>query len=832
MKFTLKVLLLILPFFSMAQDWQMKQAPLMTNFSQDIDPENVLPEYPRPQLERSSWKNLNGIWQFQPGIGAQDPLPAGDLTRRILVPFAIESAISGVMEHHPRIWYRRHFIVPESWNGQRIRLNFGAVDYEAEVFINGTSVGTHWGGYDPFSFDITDYLKTSGEQEIIVRVFDPTDAGGFPRGKQTLYPGGIMYTSVTGIWQTVWLEPVPETAIETILMVPDIDQQQLTLTVKTSVDSPNLTFQAKVKDEGSVIQTTGGNTNQEVQIPIPNQKLWSPDSPFLYDLEIILHDDGEAIDSVKSYFGMRKISVQDDDGYKKLYLNNEFLFHHGPLDQGFWPDGIYTAPTDEALKYDIEMTKAFGFNMIRKHIKVEPYRWYYWADKLGVLVWQDMPSANSYTNTHPPVDQVAYERELTRMVESLLNSPSIVMWVIFNESQGQHRTPELVEKVMGMDPSRVVNQASGGSFFDVGHVLDIHSYPPPAVPVSSTQALACGEFGGVGYKIPGHLWNDGFGYVMANNEEEFFDYYEDYMEQVTIFKTNNGLSASVYTEITDVEIEVNGLLTYDRLEKVDRQRIHTANTQVIERDIFLSEVVPSSQHEGHIWQYTNTQPPGSWTEESFDDSGWNSGKAGFGTEGTPGAVVRTHWNSPDIWIRRKMPVGDLSGIDRDKLVLTIHHDEDCQVYINGVLAASLSGWTTSYVHLPISTAAKNAIRSNSMNTIAIHCSQTAGGQYVDAGISLLSPDEPAPEIPTGSSGMMEDLEDANWLYPSPADDIVRFAQAFPQAVEAAVINSYGQTVKKRSGTLDQVNVANLKPGLYFIRVKDQSVTHSYKFIKN
>lgn len=831
MKFMLKVLLLILPFLSVAQDWQMKQAPLMTNFSQDIDPGNVLPEYPRPQLERSSWMNLNGIWQFQPGIGAQEALPEEDLTGKVLVPFAIESAISGVMKHHSRIWYRRYFSVPESWKGQRIRLNFGAADYETEVFINGTSVGTHLGGYDPFSFDITDYLKTSGEQEITVRVFDPTDAGGFPRGKQTLYPGGIMYTSVTGIWQTVWLEPVPETAIETILMVSDIDQQQLTLTVNTSGDSPGLTFQAKVKDEGSVIQTAEGNTNQEVQIPIPNQKLWSPDSPFLYDLEIILQGDAEAIDSVKSYFGMRKISVEDDDGHKKLFLNNEFLFHHGPLDQGFWPDGIYTAPTDEALKYDIEMTKAFGFNMIRKHIKVEPYRWYYWADKLGLLVWQDMPSANSYTDTHPPVDQVAYERELTRMVESLRNNPSIVMWVIFNESQGQHRTTELVEKVMSMDPTRVVNQASGGSFFDVGHILDVHSYPPPSVPTSSIQALACGEFGGVGYKIHGHLWNDGFGYVMANNEEEFFDYYEEYMKQVTIFKTNNGLSAAVYTEITDVEVEVNGLLTYDRLEKVDLQRIRAANTQVIEREIFLTDVVPSSQQEGQIWQYTNTQPPGNWTEEPFDDSGWNSGKAGFGTEGTPGAVARTLWNSPNIWIRRKVPVGDLSGIERDKLVLTIHHDEDCKVYINGVLAASTTGWTTSYVHLPISTAAKNAIRSNSINTIAIHCTQTTGGQYIDAGISLLSPDEPAPEISTGNFGMIEDQEDANWLYPSPVENIVHFAKTFPQPVEASVINSNGQTVKKRSGTLEHIDVANLKPGMYFIRVKDQSINHSYRFIK-
>ena len=831
MKSILKILLICAPFWTLAQNWQMKQAPLMTSFSQDIDPENVLPEYPRPQLERDRWMNLNGIWQFQPGVGAQETVPAGDLSDHILVPFAIESAISGVKEHYPRVWYRRHFSIPESWSAQRIRLNLGAVDYESEVFINGIRVGSHVGGYDSFSFDITDYLTTSGEQEITIRVYDPTDSGGFPRGKQTLYPGGIMYTSVTGIWQTVWLEPLPEKAIEAIRMVPDIDQQHLTLTVNTTVDSQDLTLLAKVKDEGNLIQTVESDVDQEVHIPIPSPKLWSPDSPFLYDIEITLLQDGEAVDSVKSYFGMRKISVEDDGGFKKLYLNNEFLFHHGPLDQGFWPDGIYTAPTDEALKYDIEMTKAFGFNMIRKHIKVEPYRWYYWADKLGVLVWQDMPSANSYTNTHPPVDQVAYEKELTRMVESLQNSPCIVMWVIFNESQGQHRTPELVSKVMTMDPSRVVNQASGGSFFNVGHVLDIHNYPPPAVPVSSTQVLACGEFGGVGYKVPGHLWNDGFGYVMAGTEEEFFDYYEAYMEQLTLFKTNNGLSAAVYTEITDVEIEVNGLLTYDRLEKFDLQRIKAANTQVIERDIFLTDVIPSSQKEGQIWQYTNTQPPGNWIDESFNDSGWNSGRAGFGTTGTPGAVVRTLWNSSDIWIRRKAAVGDLSGINRDNLVLSIHHDENCEVYINGVLAATTTGWTNSYINIPISTAAKNAIRSNSMNTIAIHCRQTDGGQYIDAGISLLSPDEPAPEIPTGSFPIKAELGETIRLFPSPAETTIRFSKPFTNPIEASIIDTKGRTVKQLSGPLDLIHVADLKPGLYLIKVKEKSSTHSFKFIK-
>ena len=831
MKFLLKFLFVLLPTLSIAQQWQMKQASLMTSFSKDVDPANVLPEYPRPQLVRKDWMNLNGVWQFQPGTGATESVPQGNLSRVILVPFAVESAISGVKEHHARLWYRRKFTVPATWNSQHVILNFGAVDYESEIYINGTSIGVHRGGYDPFSFDITKYLKASGEQEITVRVFDPTDAEGNPRGKQTLYPGGIMYTAVTGIWQSVWLEPVQKTHIKNIKIIPDIDQSVLKLTVNTDGNSTGISVSVLVKSGAEIVQTSAGSPNLEIRIPIPNQKLWSPDSPFLYDLEIKLIKNGLAIDSVGSYFGMRKIAATNEGGIKKLYLNNKFLFQMGPLDQGFWPDGLYTAPTDKALRYDIEMMKAFGFNMVRKHIKVEPFRWYYWADKLGLMVWQDMPSANSYTDNPQSISQVAYENELTRMVEEHWNSPSIVMWVIFNEAQGQHRTPELVQKVMTMDPTRMVNQASGGNFFDVGHILDIHSYPAPAYPKSTEQVLACGEYGGIGYKIPGHLWNNGFGYIMANNEAEYLSLYEQYADQLTMFKTNQGLSAAVYTEITDVEIEINGLMTYDRLVKADVDRINQANTKVIKHDIYLNEVVPSSEKTEQIWKYTTSTPSSDWYSGSYDDLKWSLGKAGFGTMGTPGAVVRTIWNSSNIWIRRSFGLGDLSGINLNNLVLNIHHDEDCEVYINGVLAASATGWSTGYVILPINEYGQKALKSNSMNTIAIHCKQTGGGQYIDAGISQLNYDESAPAIPNYTSATKPDIELNNFLYPGLADDSVQFKIPFSNPVELRIINTKGSEVKKISGIVQKIDVSGLPSGVYLITVTDKSEIQSFRFIK-
>jgi hypothetical protein len=720
-----------------AQTWEAKTAPLMSKFAKDVSPDNVLPEYPRPQLVRKEWLNLNGIWQYQPGTSGE-ALPTGKLDKTILVPFPVESALSGVKEHHDRLWYRRTFTVPAAWKGKRIVIHFGAVDFESQVFVNGKSLGTHRGGYDPFNYDITSALTATGKQELTVRVWDPTDAGGFPRGKQTLNPQGIMYTSVTGIWQTVWLEPLAKVSISDIKIVPDVDHSAVKLTVLSS-DTKGATVSVKVKDGNNVVTTVSIKPNVETSIKVANPKLWSPDSPFLYNLDIALNNKGVTTDAITSYFGMRKISVEQEGGYKKLYLNNKFLFQLGPLDQGFWPDGGYTAPTDAALKYDLEMIKKFGFNMVRKHIKYEPYRWYYWADKLGIMVWQDMPSPNSYTEHVPPVDTAEFRSELSRLIKTHWNSPSIVTWVIFNEAQAQHNTAGLVRMVHQLDPSRLINQASGGDHFGVGDFLDIHSYPPPAVPFSTKQVLACGEYGGIGFIIPDHTWKVGDTYIMIKDKKEYTDLYSKFADDLTLYKTNMGLSAAVYTEITDVEVELNGLMTYDReVIKGGIDKIYAANYKVIHDNVYIKEVLPSSQKEARTWKYTTDTPQEDWFNKSFNDASWKTGLAGFGTRGTPGGNIKTIWNTDNIWMRQEFTLGNLSATEINKLALYIHHDEDCEVYINGVKAASISGYSSAYSVVPMNAEGRAAIKPNGKNIIAIHCKQIQGGQYIDAGLSILS----------------------------------------------------------------------------------------------
>ena len=562
--------------------WTMKKGPLMTRWAAQVDPEHPLAEYPRPQFVRERWLNLNGIWEYQSGAEG-DAVPVGKkLSGEILVPYPVESALSGVMEHHDRLWYRRSFEVPANWAGQDVMLNFGAVDYQTEVFVNGKRVGAHEGGYDPFYFDISPFLTPEGKQELIVRVFDPTDSGGQPRGKQTLTPNGIMYTPTSGIWQTVWLEPVAKAGVNDLKIVPDVDAGVIKVTVTTGNSDKAGLVTVTVKEGTKVVGSKKGKANQELAISVPDAKLWSPYQPFLYDLEISVDSGNAVVDKVKCYFGMRKIGIGEVGGVKKMLLNNKFVFQLGPLDQGFWPDGIYTAPTDEALKYDIETTKALGFNMTRKHIKVEPARWYYWADKLGLLVWQDMPSANSYPMKDqkvPPMDKVAYERELTRLVEHLRNTPSIIMWDNFNEGQGQYDSKRLVELVKKLDPTRLVNEASGGGYTGSGDVYDQHNYPAPGCPPpNKDQALACGEYGGIAFRLPSHMWTDtGFGYTEVKTPKELEELYTKFAKQVKEFREEKGLSAAVYTEITDVMIELNGLLTYDRVPKMDVGKIAEAN---------------------------------------------------------------------------------------------------------------------------------------------------------------------------------------------------------------------------------------------------------------
>jgi autotransporter-associated beta strand protein len=738
--------------------WQPKVAPLMTDWAQQVNPTNVFPEYPRPQMVRSNWLNLNGVWQFEFG-GSNDPVPTGsNLAGLILVPFPMESALSGVMQYNPYSWYRRQFVVPPEWSGQRVILHLDAVNWQSRIYLNGQILGTHTGGYDPFSYDITSYLTNSGAQELIVRVYSPEDAGSEPRGKQTLYPGGIMFTSASGIWQPVWLEPVPVTSIAGLHLVPDVDGNRLQLNVAVSGAAAGLSVTAAAFDGGNQVASATGAPGGIFYLNIPTPKLWSPTNPFLYDLQISLLTNATILDSVGSYFGMRKISLGTNNGFVRLFLNNQFTFQFGPLDQGFWPDGVYTAPTDLALRSDLETEKALGFNMVRKHIKVEPQRWYYWADKLGLLVWQDMPSCNSYTgNPSPPaVDAVDFVAELSAMVTNHWNSPSIIMWDIFNEGQGeagsgngvgQTNTPYLVSLVKSLDPSRLVNQASGWIYYGVGDILDQHNYPDPMCPVSLNQAVACGEFGGVWLGVQNHTWSPGSGEVTpAQAATSVASQFESLANELPDLIQGRGMSAAVYTEISDVEIELAGLRTYDRkILKPDLRRMQTAITLPMTQYSYAT-VIPSSQTTGQSWKYTFASPPANWFATNFDDSQWTNGVGSFGAGGPAGMTVRTTWNTPDIWLRRTFNPGPLTAQQISNLVFNVDHDEDCELYINGVLAASASSYVTAYGHIGINAAGLSALVPNANNVLAVHCHQTSGAQGIDAGIDIKSVSVPAPPV--------------------------------------------------------------------------------------
>jgi hypothetical protein len=725
-----------------AADWKPAKGPLMTRWAKDVQPNTPLPEYPRPQMVRKEWLNLNGIWQLAQAKEGETAPVGKQLDQQILVPFPVESALSGVMKHYDRLWCRRTFTLPKSWAGRRVLLHFGAVDWQATVWVNGTKLGSHRGGYDPFNWDITDALKDlAGAQEVIVGVWDPTDGGTQPRGKQVKKPGGIFYTPTTGIWQTVWLEPVAAASVEALNITPDVDRGQVRLTVRGRGLIGDAQVTARVLDDGREVAAAKGRLGDEISLPIPRAKLWSPDKPFLYRLSVGLAGKPQnAVDQVESYFGMRKISIgKDAKGITRLLLNNKPLFQYGPLDQGFWPDGLYTAPTDTALKYDIEITKKLGFNMTRKHVKVEPARWYYWCDKLGLLVWQDMPSGDkSIGGNQPdlkrsPESARQYEVELTRMIAGLRNHPSIVMWVVFNEGWGQFDTPRIVKLTKELDPTRLVNCASGWTDRGVGDVHDLHAYPGPASPrPEPKRAAVLGEYGGLGLGVEGHSWSRKiWGYQGTRDSAELTRKYERLAARVWQLKDEPGLSAAVYTQITDVETEGNGLLTYDRaVIKVDVDRIRAVNSGDLSRVPRMTVVVPTSQEKGITWRYTLARPAAGWLKPDFDDSAWMHGPGGFGTKGTPGAVVRTEWKTADIWIRREftMPEGKLHDPH-----LYVHHDEDAEIYINGVLAAKVAGFVTDYGEVAIRKEAR-AVLKPGKNHFAVHCHQTTGGQYIDVGL--------------------------------------------------------------------------------------------------
>ena len=587
---------------SFCQEWQPLDGKIMSRWAKEVTPDNVWQEYPRPQFERSTWKNLNGMWDYVI-LKTNQPKPKS-YEGKILVPFSFESALSGVgrsITPEDKMWYRKKFIIPSEWKGKRILLNFEAVDHDTSVWVNDIFVGSHKGGFDRFSFDITTFLNVRGNQTIEVSVKDGTNLSPQLRGKQHFKPSGIVYTPVSGIWQTVWLEAVSNEAyLGEVKITTDIDKGIVKITpfgheaLRSSYKVKASIYKNKSKiAEGSV------STNKLIELKIREPKLWSPDNPNIYDLKLTLtNPKGKIIDQVDSYFGMRKISLGNHKGVKYLFLNNKPLFHYGTLDQGWWPDGLLTPPSDAAMRYDIEITKAMGFNMIRKHVKIEPDRWYYHCDHLGILVWQDMPSGGKmvekingpttnkrgdkkyYTNLQHVGrsdgdlnkninESIQFETELRKMINIHYNSPSIVVWVPFNEGWGQYDTCRISDLVKALDSSRLVIPTSGWSLRNCGDIYDIHTYDVDLKkpPYHQDRATVIGEYGGIGLPIKKNLWNPNtinWGYQTYNSQKELIESYEYKFNQILKMKEMHGLSGAVYTQTTDVEGEVNGLLTYDR----------------------------------------------------------------------------------------------------------------------------------------------------------------------------------------------------------------------------------------------------------------------------
>jgi beta-galactosidase/beta-glucuronidase len=597
MKTLLSFTLFLLLAGNASATWKPAGDRIKTDWAAEISPDDVWNAYPRPLLQRERWKSLNGLWNYS--ITPRTTPRPGQHEGKILVPFPVESSLSGVQQtvgEEKTVWYERTFVVPSDWANQNILLHFGAVDWKTEVWVNDIKVGSHTGGYTPFHFNITPFLHRSGEQQLIVRVWDPTDQSHQPRGKQVSNPRGIWYTAVTGIWQTVWIEPVAPSHITRIKTIPDIDQQRISVEVLTSESRPGDYAEVKVLLDGALVATAKAVTSEVMHLPIESPKLWSPESPVLYDLEITLFRGGHSVDHAQSYFAMRKFSsARDAHGIVRLQLNNQDYLPLGTLDQGWWPDGLYTAPSDEAMLYDIEATKSLGFNMIRKHVKVEPARWYYHCDRVGMLVWQDMPSGDrtpiwqmrQYFDgvelQRSPESEANFRREWQAVIDLLHSHPSVVTWIPFNEAWGQFKTVEITEWTQQYDPSRLVIPASGGNHFQTGDMLAIHNYPQPRLYLyDATRPTVLSEFGGIGLALNGHLWEPdrNWGYIQFNSKEEVTEKYLEYAEEL-IKLIQAGLSGAVYTQTTDVEIEVNGLLTYDRKQfKMDVDQVREANLRI------------------------------------------------------------------------------------------------------------------------------------------------------------------------------------------------------------------------------------------------------------
>lgn len=827
--------------------WEMKKAPLMTFWGESIDPNNVLPEYPRPQMERSEWMNLNGIWGVAIGKSGDTYDVKRNFNQEILVPFPVESALSGIMDGDYRnadknYWYKKTFTLNDSYTNKDVLLHFGAVDWECKVFINGQEIGLHKGGYDAFSFNITDYLKPVGEeQELVVRVYDSQWAGGHPHGKQSLNPNGIWYSPVTGIWQTVWIEPVSNTHINDFHIIPDIDKGTISVNVKGANTTNKTEAVVCILDEGKTLSETKIDLDSYTDITIEHPKLWSPNSPFLYDIKIVLREDGKVLDEVKSYFGMRKIHLGKNGDIPWIYLNNEPIFQFGVLDQGWWPDGLYTAPSDEAMLFDLQLIKKMGLNTVRKHVKTEPARWYYHCDRLGLMVWQDIPNATTNTNRNDWVED-NFIREMENIINSYKNAPCITTWVIFNEGWGQYDrddqirqrepyTREAVAKAIQLNErdKRIINAASGWFDYEIGDMIDKHHYPGPTQwPNPSNQrASVCGEYGGVNLKVENHIWaGSEVHYQTVSDSEALTKEFIKYAEVVENLRAN-GLCGAIYTQTSDVESEINGLITYDRkVIKLDDKQIEQVKTAIGKCYAPLKSyntVIPASRTKAYAWKYS-TKGASRWYKEDFDDTEWKTGNAGFGSAGKrPIGIARTPWeDDTKIYLRRSVYIGDLTDA-LETLALEVLHDGDYKIYINGTLAASGTGSSYYYMPVKINAEAKNTLKQNAYNLIAVECLKQEGERFIDLGI-----------ITEGEYEYVENTETnytttsaSPFVFPNPAKEFF-FVK---EKVENIAIMSLDGNILFSFESQEKHPVSSLQEGIYILKIIDKKGhSHTEKLI--
>lgn len=831
-------------------EWRMKHAPLMTKWSENINPDSVWTEYPRPQKVRKDWINLNGIWKLRKGSLSDTYSADYEYDKRILVPFPIESAISGVMDdsylnESPRtFFYQRNFDIPASMQGKNMLLHFGASDWQTEVWVNGQFVGEHQGGYDPFTFDITDALTAEGQQEVVVKVTDWTDSKSHFGlvGKQSNAPGNVFYVPVTGIWQTVWLEPVPELFIDDFEITPDVDHSQVKITTYANSLLATNKVRASVYDKGLLVQSVQGALGDELVVDIPNAKLWEPSSPFLYDLKLELLSDNETVlDSVTSYFGMRKVYKAMHNGTMHMFINDEPVFTFGVLDQGYWPDGLYTPPSEEAMLYDLKKMRELGFNMNRKHIKVEPARWYYHCDTMGILVWQDIPGGRRHSDYDEgiyPQYRENYMREATNIIQSLKNCPSIVTWVLFNERWGQFADNAGQKETYGLPLTQeayalaqeligdrcLINVGSGSDDCGLGDYKDKHNYPSPAMhPKPDYEAVeVCGEYGGVSLAVEDHMWStDGFSYVHAKNSEELADYFVQYANGVMGLQASQ-LAGAVYTQLTDVEIELNGLMTYDRVMKTDESQTARIR-EAVERNIRNANaeyIVSARTSDENVWKYTTVEQTG-WQNPEFDDSTWKNGVAGFGKGNVPNSNIRTNWSTTTIYLRRQINFGNLTAGQIAGLGLLVFHDEDFELYINGILAAFGTGFLTDYAQYPISQEALASIRLDGDNLVAVKCTQSSGGQYIDVAFSIVYPrmdEKPVP--PQASASPSVTLDCGHYIVvPNPVKDsfcLKGVAENTVYRVELWDVS--GKKVRSFEKNGSRYDVSGLDEGAYFLKI--------------